>query len=251
LSRNVFLIIEYDGKRYEGWQSQKNGNTIQDVITEKIYMLTGEKISLIGQGRTDAGVHALGQTANFHITFDWELAKFHHALNRLLPDDINIKKVEEVSRDFNARFDATGRVYEYRILTGPEKNPFLRDYTWHVPFKLDVATMKKAAGYLKGEHDFSSFRAASCSAKNPIRNLAEIKIEEEDKLLYFTFKANAFLQHMVRNIVGLLVEIGAGKFPPEYAREVLEHKDVTKKSFKCWRKAPAHGLFLKEVIYNS
>ncbi|MBU1627818.1 tRNA pseudouridine(38-40) synthase TruA [bacterium] len=245
------MLIAYDGTNYQGWQSQKSRNTIQDKITEKLDILTCEKITLLGQGRTDSGVHALGQTANFLTKTKMDIDEIKRALNRLLPEDIMIIEAREVNTDFSARYDATSRTYEYRILNKVEKDPFSRDFVWHVPYKLDIEKMRIAAGYLIGKHDFSSYRASLCSAKNPVRELISLDIKEEGKLLLLTFKANAFLHNMVRNIVGLLVEIGVGKFPPEYAREVLELKDITKKTFKNWTKAPAKGLFLLEVKYGS
>lgn len=244
------MLIEYDGTKYEGWQSQKSGKTIEDVITGKLEMLTGEKIKLKGQGRTDAGVHALGQTANFVMESEWKLDQFHHNLNKVLPDDIYVKKIEETASDFSARFDAKSRTYEYRILSGDQRDPFLIQYSWYVSYRLDIKRMNDAARYLVGTHDFSSFRATLCSAKNPIRKLEKIEITKNGDMISILFKANAFLHHMVRNIVGLLVEIGYGRFEPVYAKEVLDYKDITKKSFKIWRKAPARGLFLIRVAYD-
>jgi tRNA pseudouridine38-40 synthase len=249
LSCNIFLVIEYDGTNYEGWQSQKNGNTIQDIITKKIKILTGEDINLIGQGRTDSGVHALAQTANFHLQKEWDLDELLNALNSLLPDDICIKAVKLVPDDFHSRFDAKSRIYEYRILTGKQRDCFLLKYSWHIPFHIDIDKMKEATRYFIGEHDFSSFRAKSCSSNNPVRTIQRIELFEDGRLLRINLEANAFLQHMVRLIVGLLIEVGSCRFEPDYAKFILECKDIDKKSFMSFRNAPAKGLFLVEVKY--
>jgi tRNA pseudouridine38-40 synthase len=246
MMRNIKLLIEYDGTNYQGWQVQAKGLTIQGVIEEKLTLLTGEKIGLIGSGRTDAGVHALGQVASFKTKSRMETRTLRKALNSLLPPDIVIQKVEEVEENFHARKNPKSKVYEYRILNREVRSPFHRVYAWHIPQRLNFKEMERAARMLIGEHDFSCFRSVGTPTKTTVRKIfrAEWKRNREGFLL-FEIEGNGFLKQMVRAIVGTLVEVGKGRVSVEGFREILELKDRS----KAGPTAPARGLFLKEVKY--
>ncbi len=244
--RNIKLLIEYDGTNYLGWQVQAKGQTVQGTIEEKLALLTGERVHLLGSGRTDAGAHALGQVANFKTKSQMEVQTFQKALNSLLPSDIAIIKIEEGDEEFNARGSAKSKVYEYRILNQEIRSVFHREYAWHIPQRLNLREMKKATQILLGEHDFSSFRSAGTPNKTAIRKVfrAEWRRSKEG-FLRFEIEATGFLKQMVRAMVGTLVEVGKGKTSVEEFREILESKDRG----KAGPTAPAHGLFLKEVRY--
>jgi tRNA pseudouridine38-40 synthase len=244
--RNIKLTIEYDGTNYLGWQIQPNGETIQRVIEDTLKKITSEDVHLIGSGRTDSGVHALGQVANFKTNSHIDIISLQRALNSLLPSDIVIKKVEEVDLEFNSRKNAKSKVYEYRIFNQEIPSVFLRSYAWHIPQRLNWIEIKKATEILIGEHDFSSFRSAGSSIKNSIRKVfsAEWRIEREG-LVFFEIEANGFLKQMVRTIVGTLIEVGKEKIDSQEFKKILVSKDRR----KAGPTAPAHGLYLKEVKY--
>ena len=244
--RTIKLVIEYDGTHYLGWQVQPGGQTLQGVIQDRLKRLTGESLQLIGSGRTDAGVHALGQVAHFKIESRMDANTFQRALNSLLPEDIVIRRAEEVEAEFHARRSARSKVYEYRILNRVTPPAIDRQYVWYVPQKLNLDEMKKATHSLVGEYDFSAFRSVGSSTRSSVRNIfrAEWKREKEG-LLRFEIEASGFLKQMVRAIVGTLVEVGRGKIDAEGFREILESKDRK----EAGPTAPAHGLFLSEVKY--
>lgn len=244
--RTIKLMIEYDGTNYQGWQVQPKGQTLQGMIEEKLAILTGEDIRLIGSGRTDAGAHAFGQVAHFKTKSQLGVFSIQRALNSLLPSDIVIRKAEEVGEGFHARKKSIGKVYEYRILNRPIRSAFHRGYAWHIPKKLDLKVMKEATRWLIGEHDFSSFRSVGSPTRTAIRRVtrAEWKRSREG-LIWFEIEANGFLKQMVRAIVGTLVDVGKGKIGAKEFRRILESRDRK----KAGQTAPAHGLFLKEVKY--
>ncbi len=244
--RNIKLIIEYDGTNYQGWQVQAKGATIQGIIEEKLSTITEERIHLAGSGRTDSGVHALAQVANFKTKSQLDVRSIQKALNSLLPPDIVIQRAEEVEDDFHARKAAMGKVYEYRILNRELRSAFHHGYAWHIPQKLDLEEMRKATRILIGEHDFSSFRSVGTPTRTAIReiNRAEWK-KDRDGLIRFEIEANGFLKQMVRAIVGTLVEVGRGKIDSGEFQKILDSKDRK----MAGPTAPAHGLFLKEVKY--
>lgn len=244
--RNLKLIIEYDGTNYLGWQIQRQGPTIQGLIEEKLRFITNEEIHLIGSGRTDAGVHAIAQVANFKTNTSIDTNSLKRALNSLLPNDILIKKVEEAEDDFHARKHSKSKVYEYRILNKENPSVFLRQYSWHIPQRLNLVEMMRATEMLIGEHDFSSFRSSGSFTKTSVRRIirAEWK-RSQSGILRFEIEANGFLRQMVRAIVGTLVEVGRGRIDAQGFREILESKNRQ----KAGSTAPAHGLFLKEVKY--
>ena len=244
--RTIKLTIEYEGTNYQGWQIQPSGQTIQGVIQDRLKRLTGESSQLIGSGRTDAGVHALGQVAHFKTESRMDANTFQRALNSLLPEDIVIRRAEEVEAEFHARRSARSKVYEYRILNRATPPAIDRQYIWYVPQKLDLDEMKKATCSLVGEHDFSAFRSVGSSIRSSVRNILRADWKRgKGGLLRFEIEATGFLKQMVRAIVGTLVEVGRGKIDAEGFREILESRDRR----KAGPTAPARGLFLKEVKY--
>jgi tRNA pseudouridine38-40 synthase len=246
--RNIKLTIEYDGKNYLGWQVQPKGPSIQETIEGQLKRLTGETIRLISSGRTDAGVHAMGQVAHFKTENPMDCPTLQRALNSLLPADILIVKAEEADPDFHARKECKSKVYEYRILNRSLRSVFHREHAWHIPQPLDLEGMRRATRYLVGEHDFSSFRSVGTPTRTAIRKIirAEWKRNREG-LLTFEIEATGFLKQMVRAIVGTLVEVGRNKISADEVGAILESRDRT----KAGPTAPARGLFLKEVKYES
>ncbi|HUL20752.1 MAG TPA: tRNA pseudouridine(38-40) synthase TruA [Thermodesulfobacteriota bacterium] len=244
--RNIKLLIEYDGTNYQGWQIQPKGPTIQGILEEKIGLLTGQPVQLFGSGRTDSGVHALGQVAHFKTQSPMDISTIQRALNSLLPPDIVIQKVEEVDQGFHARKHSKSKIYEYRILNRNLRSAFHRGYVWHIPQKLDLAEMKKATQGLIGEHDFSAFRTVGSPTRTTVRRVFRAEWKGgRDGLIRFEIEANGFLKQMVRSIIGTLVEIGKGKIKAVDLRRILNSKDRK----EAGPTAPAQGLFLKEVKY--
>ena len=242
---NIKLTVEYDGTRYHGWQIQANGETVQAVLERAVSIFLGKSTRITGSGRTDAGVHALGQVANFFSDQDLDLRKMRRGLNALTPEDVNIKEVEIVADTFDARRDGRSRIYEYHILNRPTLSPFYLNRAWHVHEPLALEAMREAVHCLEGEHDFSSFRAAGCDALHPVRKVYRTVLEERGEILVYTIEATAFLRHMVRNIVGTLVEVGRGMRSSQSFAELLEARDRT----QAGPTAPPHGLYLVEVKY--
>ena len=244
--RNIKLLIEYDGTNYQGWQVQPKGPTIQGVLEEKLGLLTGEPVQLFGSGRTDSGVHALGQVAHFKTQNRMDIRTIHRALNSLLPDDIVIQKVEDVDEGFHARKHSKSKVYEYRILNRNLRSAFHRGYLWYIPQKLNLMEMKKATQGLIGEHDFSSFRSVGTPTRTAVRRVIRAEWKRgRDGIIRFEIEANGFLKQMVRAIIGTLVEIGKGRMKAADLRKIMNSKDRK----KAGPTAPAQGLFLKEVKY--
>jgi tRNA pseudouridine38-40 synthase len=243
--KNIKLVIQYDGTNYHGWQTQSNAPSIQKLIEEELSAIVDHEIVLYGSGRTDAGVHALGQVANFLTGSKLKPDVIKRALNSLLPEDIVIREAEEVDDKFHARYQARSRIYQYYIWNDRTPSPFFRRFSWFVAFGLDLGKMQKAALMFVGRHDFSSFQGADRIETRSIREVSRLDIHKRKTLIRFTIEANSFLKHMVRNIVGTLVEIGRGKMDIEEFKKVIEAKDRT----KAGPAAPAHGLFLREVKY--
>jgi tRNA pseudouridine38-40 synthase len=242
---NFKLTIEYDGTHYHGWQIQANGKTIQSVLERAVSTLVGQPTRIIGAGRTDAGVHALGQVANFFADKELEPHRMQRALNALTPGDITVKTVEIVPESFHARRDGRSRVYEYRIFNRPSPSPFYLRFAWHVHVPLNIAAMRDAITCLEGEHDFTSFRAADCDAAHPVRTIYRTSLNHTGELIVFSVEATAFLRHMVRNLIGTLVEVGRLQRTAHSFLELLNARDRTQAGIK----APAQGLFLMEVKY--
>jgi len=244
--RNIRLTLEYDGTCYHGWQRQKNALTIQEVIETALARLTGEAVRLIGSGRTDAGVHALGQVANFSTRSTAPLRAFLLGLNSLLPLDIAVLEAQEAPLDFHARYAAKAKTYEYRILNRPVRSPVHHRHAWCLAPPLNAAAMQAAAAVLPGEHDFAAFRAAGSRPGSAVRRVREAVWHcRPGGWLSLTITANGFLRGMVRGLVGTMVEIGRGKYPPAYLEEVLEKRERR----LAGPTAPPQGLFLVNVEY--
>jgi tRNA pseudouridine38-40 synthase len=244
--RNIKLLMEYDGTNYRGWQVQSEGLTVQGIVEKKLREITGEDIHLVGSGRTDSGVHAFGQVANFKTKSRLDVHAILRALNSLLPPDIVIRKAEEVEESFHARKQSRSKIYQYRILNRDLRSAFHHKYAWHLSLKLDLEEMRKATRILIGEHDFSSFRSVGSPTRTTIRKVIRAGWKMgRDGLLQFEIEANGFLKQMVRAMVGTLVEVGKGKINSEEFRKILESGDRK----KAGPTAPAHGLFLIEVKY--
>jgi tRNA pseudouridine38-40 synthase len=216
------------------------------MLEEKLGLITGEPVHLIGSGRTDSGVHALAQVASFKTKSQLDIHSIQRALNSLLPPDIVIQRAEEVEEDFHARKQSKSKVYEYRILNRNLRSAFHHKYAWHLPQKLDLEEMREATRMLIGEHDFSSFRSVGSPTRTAIRRVIRAEWKKgQDGFIRFEVEANGFLKQMVRALVGTLVEVGKGKIDPEKFRKILDSRDRK----KAGATAPAHGLFLKEVRY--
>ncbi len=242
---NYQLVIQYDGSRYDGWQKQGNtGNTIQGKIEEILGRLLGEKIEIQGAGRTDAGVHALGQTANFHCNQKMETEMLKKELNRYLPEDIGVVCVQRVPERFHSRLNAVGKIYRYRTAMGTVKNVFERKQIYFLNQKLDLERMRKAAESMTGKRDFKGFSTGK-SKKSTVRTLKEIRIFEKNGEAVFEFEGDGFLYNMVRILTGTLLEVGMGKRDLESISEIFEKKDRSLAGFT----APARGLTLVEVFY--
>lgn len=243
----IALGIEYDGATFHGWQSQPDGNTVQDSLERALTEVAGTDVRIACAGRTDAGVHALAQVAHFDCAAARPNQAWVRGTNAHLPDSVAVRWAQPVSEEFHARFAAVSRSYRYLLDNHPVR-PALNHgrVGWHHR-RLDVAAMRTAAAYLLGEHDFSAFRAAECQAKSPLKALHQADIIRHGDMLVFDFRANAFLQHMVRNIVGALVYVGNGKYPPEWMEELLASRDRTRGAPTI---SPA-GLYFAGVEYAS
>lgn len=244
--RNIRILLQYEGTRYQGWQRQQSTeNTIQGKLEQLLARMCGEPIEVQGSGRTDAGVHAKGQVANFHTHSRMSVEEMLEYINRYLPEDVAVIDISEAAPRFHSRLNACGKHYEYRIINSAVPDVFQRRYALEVPEALDVQAMERAAEYLLGEHDFKSFTSAKRSRKSTIRRIDEIKITKEGHLLRFSFKGSGFLHHMIRIVMGTLLEVGMGKRRPENVAEVLEAHDRE----LAGPLMPAKGLTLVEVFF--
>lgn len=254
--RNIKLTIEYDGTRYNGWQRQSSRiskssshkrrlKTIQEEIEKALKKLLKEEIILIGAGRTDSGVHAKAQVANFKTKSTLSIKNIRDGLNSLLPEDIAIKRVEEVGIDFDSRFDSKGKLYRYRIFNIEVRSPLSNRYATFVSYPLDIFKIRKEARLLVGRHDFRAFQASGRKDSNSIRNLRRLDIIKRGKFIDFYIEADGFLHNMVRNIVGTLIEVGRGRFPAGSLKKILSSK------FRgsAGPTAPPEGLCLLKVKY--
>lgn len=245
--RNIKLTIEYDGRRYLGWQRLGDSDkTIQGKIESILTQILDEEIEIIGSGRTDAGTHARGQVANFKTTATMDNEKMLELLIRYLPLDIIVKKVEDVPERFHARYNARSKQYSYYLWNDVIPSAFERYYSFHVPRELNIEKMNEACGLLMGTHDFIGFSSLKKSKKSTVRTLDEVSIHQEGNLLQIKFVGNGFLYNMVRIITGTLLEIGAGTMPLAVIEEVFESK-VRQQAGET---VPSHGLFLEEVSYD-
>jgi tRNA pseudouridine38-40 synthase len=242
---NIKIEIEYDGTNYSGWQVQPNGNTIQETIEKALFKITGENITINGSGRTDSGVHAYGQVASFISISGIPPEKFSYALNQNLPDDIVIKKSEQVSDDFHARYSAVKKEYIYKIYNSLFPSAIHRNHMYHIRQELDTVKMQNAADYFCGKHDFSSFMSAGSDVKSTEREIYKSEIKRNQDIITFNITGNGFLYNMVRIIVGTLIEAGTGKIKPDKIQEILKSKDRSQSG----KTAPPHGLYLNKVYY--
>lgn len=245
--RTFKVTLAYDGTHYAGWQLQAGPLTIQGALEDALQPIEGRRIVVHAAGRTDAGVHAAGQVVSFALHSTITCEALRRALNVRLPTDVRVMHVEEASSAFNARFDARHKTYRYQIFDGAVVPPTIVRYVWHVPQPLDLAAMQQAAAALIGEHDFAAFQAAGGSVMTTRRSItaSQVTRDEPERLVRYTVAGTGFLRHMVRNIVGTLVDIGRGRRPVDDMRRVLESRDRATASAT----APAAGLTLWSVDY--
>jgi tRNA pseudouridine38-40 synthase len=245
--RTLKIVLQYDGTAYAGWQRQDNGVAVQAMLEDALEPIEGSPVVVHGAGRTDAGVHALGQVATATLAVAMEPPALARALNAVLPRDIRVLAVEEAEPGFHARFSATGKVYEYRIVNAPLISPFLYRYAWHVGQPIDLGKVREASALLLGARDFAAFQGSRAMVTSTERTIRSIEWQDGgyDLPLVMRIEGNGFLRHMVRNIVGTLVEVGVGRWQPSQVTEILASRDRT----QAGPTAPAHGLFLVRVIY--
>jgi tRNA pseudouridine38-40 synthase len=250
--RNIRLVLQYEGTRYQGWQKQEgqHGDTIQGkletLLSKMCESSDPDGIQLFGSGRTDAGVHARRQVANFHTNSAMPCEEIEAYCNRYLPEDIVVTEASEVSERFHSRLHTTGKCYHYQVMNSSVPDVFRRRYAFLVEDALDVAAMQAAALYLVGEHDFKSFTSAKKGKKPTVRRIDDLQIKTgKDHMITFTVKGSGFLYHMVRIIVGTLLEVGMGKRSPQSIKALLDTKDREQAGFLV----PAHGLTLWDVYY--
>lgn len=244
--RNFKVTLQYEGTRYQGWQKQEStDNTIQGKLEALLSRMAGSKVEIQGSGRTDAGVHAAGQVANFHLDTDQSPSQIMDYMNFYLPEDIAVISIEEVPERFHSRLNAKGKTYLYRVINSPVPHIFDRKYAWTVEEKLDVDAMRKAAAFLEGTHDYKAFTSLKKSKKSTVRTVERILIEEVEDEIRFTFNGDGFLYHMVRIMMGTLIEVGLHKKKPEEITGIFE-KGLRENAGEL---VPAKGLTLLEVRY--
>lgn len=245
--RNIRITIEYDGKNFPGWQSQPGKISIQTEIENAIYEITGERVDLIASGRTDAGVHALGQVANFHTNTKIETSKIPYAINSKLPNSIVVKEAKEVDERFHSRYNCKLKTYRYIINNNEFPSALNRYREFHMPCKLDYKEMEKAIKYFVGEHDFKAFKSSGGNAKKTtVRTLTDCNIKENDGRIYIELTGNGFLYNMVRIISGTILDVGLGKIKADDIPEII-NSGVRE---KAGRTLPPHGLYLVKVNYE-
>lgn len=244
--KRIMLIVSYCGNNYCGWQKQNNALSVEEVINTKLSELLGEEICVIGASRTDAGVHAKGNVAIFDTNSTIPPDKFAYALNSRLPDDIRIQESRQVRDDFHPRYDKNSKKYTYRILNSKISMPIYNLYTLHVSNSLDIDSMKKAAKYIVGEHDFKAFCAVGTGVKSTVRNVYSLDIDRDSNdIISITITGNGFLYNMVRIIVGTLIQVGTGKIKPDYVEQIIASKDRG----MAGPTVGAKGLTLEEIRY--
>ena len=244
--RNIKLTIEYDGKDFSGWQKQPNKLNIQGEIEKAIQNVTGEQVNLIGSGRTDAGVNAFGQVANFKIDSEFPIEKMATAINSQLKKSIRVKKAEEVSSDFHSRYNCHSKTYNYIIDNSEQGSAIYRNLSYHVSKKLNIEKMQKSISYFIGEHDFSSFKSSGTSSKSSVRTIYNATVERKNNKITISLTGNGFLYNMVRIISGTLVEVGLNNIEPEEIPKIIEAKNRQ----MAGKTLPPQGLFLINVEYD-
>jgi tRNA pseudouridine38-40 synthase len=249
MRRSLKLTLEYDGTNYVGWQRQAEGVSIQGLVEDALAPFAGGSVTVHGAGRTDAGVHALGQVASVATTAPHDAATIQRGLNAVLPADVRVLEVDEAAPGFHARFDAVAKTYEYRIVNGPFVSAFDHRYVWHVPGRLDVAAMRLGAEALRGTHDFAAFQSAGGEVATTRRTILSISVGGGESarrgLVILRVEGDGFLRHMVRTIAGTLVDVGLGRWTPSYVSEILASRERA----RAGRAAPPSGLFLIHVAY--
>jgi len=241
----IALGIEYDGSHFNGWQTQLGVRTVQETLEKALSKVADQPVSVICAGRTDSGVHGLEQVVHFDTTANRLPRSWVFGTNCYLPNDVNVLWATPIDQSFHARFSAIQRHYRYIILNRPVRSSlYAKRMTWFYP-PLEITRMQEAAQFLMGEHDFSAFRAQACQAKSPIRTITRLEISQHEQQLWIEVSANAFLQHMVRNIAGVLMTIGTGKENPLWAKQILETRNRTQGGIT----APPDGLYLQAVDY--
>ena len=245
MKETIKLTLQFDGTDFYGWQRQATLPTVQGELERALGTLYGEPLTSYGCSRTDAGVHAEAHVSHFHAPRSIPYHGLLRGLNSLLPSGIAVRHVEPVPADFSAKRCSVFKIYRYQIYNAPVRAPLLHRFSWHIPLPVEAQPMREAARALCGEHDFTSFRAAGCDARSPIRFIHHVRIEPRGELLCFEIKGNAFLRQMVRNLVGSLVEVGRSRRPPGWIGELLEARDRT----LAGPTAPARGLVLEHVEY--
>lgn len=243
--RNVKLTIEYDGTNYGGWQRQKNSASIQQCIEEAITALTGKRTTITGSSRTDAGVHAKGQVANFLTDTTIPCSKLPFAINSRLPKDICILEAEDMPMEFHSRYDSKGKRYSYTILNRRVPPAYMRNYVAHCPYNLDYRAMEDSIGAFLGTHDFAAFRSTGSSAKTSIRTVRDIQLVKQGDIIRLYIEADGFLYNMVRIIAGTLIDVGLGKIAPSSIPYIIDSRDRNMAGIT----APAAGLCLEKVFY--
>jgi tRNA pseudouridine38-40 synthase len=247
--RTLKLTLEYDGGAYVGWQRQAEGVSIQGLLEEALHRIEGGPVTVHGAGRTDAGVHALGQTASFQLAHALDVDALRRALNATLPGDVRVTAVEEAPPGFHARFSARAKTYRYLIANAEFASPFERNYVWCIPHPLDAAAMADAAAAIAGTHDFAAFQNTGGAVESTVRTLLTsiVQVDDGGRSIVYEVTGDGFLRQMVRTIVGTLVEVGAGRRPAGSLLETVESRDRS----RAGPTAPAQGLFLVAVHYDA
>ncbi len=244
--RNIKLTVEYDGTPFSGWQRLQSRPTVQAELERAVHRVTGERLRVLGAGRTDAGVHALGQVANFKTASPLAIERLPAALNAHLPDTVRVVSADDVDDRFHARYAATGRVYRYAILNRPAPSAILRHHAYHIPHPLDCNVMAAAAAVLLGTHAFAAFRSVGSGERTTVCTLRRAEVAHSGDMVICTFEADRFLHHMVRLIVGTLVRVGQGRLAGDAVETIL----VAEHNQKAGPRVPAHGLYLVRVLYG-
>ncbi len=245
--KNLKLTVAYDGSAYHGFQRQANAMTVQQVLEETLTVLLGESIVVAGAARTDAGVHAYGQVISFRTNSRVPVERIPIAMQGMLPRDIAVIDAQEANAAFHARFAATGKLYRYRILNSPVPDPLQRNYVWQMPRAIELPEMQTALQSIAGDHHFGAFQSAGSSAKNPVRTLYDATCTRQGETLDFHFHGNGFLYHMVRNIVGTVVDVGTKKISLTDFQRIFDGRDRR----KAGATAPGAGLYLLKVFYEN
>ena len=244
--RNIALFLTYLGTRYHGWQVQKNLPTVAETVEKAASQIVGHSVHVTGCGRTDAGVHALGQVVSFDLETSIPTEKIPYAVNVFLPSGVRILACEEADSDFNARFDAKRKTYLYKMYVSPHLSPLRANSAVWLTKMPDVELMKKAAKYIVGTHDFTAFAATGSTVKDFVRTVYDLTVKREGNDILLEITGNGFLYNMVRIVVGTLLDVGYGKYPPEFVSEIIQKRDRT----LAGKTMPPEGLYLKSVVYG-